>query len=547
MRTRLLAALTSALSALAPAASNADPRTLSAAEFLAEVASSGRVSGPAIVDDDIDLSSLSSATVPAGKAILFDRIHFRGRLSGTPTVRLRFQGGAICRIEAEGSTWPQAVELQSVTIGTARFREARLRSTWICFECTVCRANFEGARFADEASFTGTHFGVSVGAELCADAGPRTCGAANFAETSFAALTRFDRAQFQTRASIDGAEFRDSARFPRITAPHGISAIGTRFRRDAEFRDCTLTDASFGPDSRASDHTTVEATEFGARADFRGCRFDGTTHFDAAVFTGDALFARARFAGPKASLLGVLAAKSIDFRAAILFDPIALALDATAADAIQIDWDVAGSSILRALPALPLDQWGPTLDALSRRLGEHGDARAALRVAYEAKRARRGHRCVEDSLVGCAAAEAEWWLWTWPTRNGSDLTWPLTALAVLWVATALAGLLRGRILAMPEEQPVAGTSYKCVKMAELPEGSSFPIGVSRVQRAIGFATRLVLKYGSPRLRMTAPETPAGLVLMNLALLFVWLLGWGMIAAMAAVIASSFPGLHAIVP
>jgi hypothetical protein len=551
MRTRLLTALTSALWALSPDASNADQRTLSAEEFYAEVASSGRVIGPATVDDDIDLGSLSSAAVPAGKAILFDKVYFRGRLIGVPTVRLRFQGGTMCRIEAEGRAWPEAVELQNVTIGAARFREARLGGTWTCFECTICRANFEEARFSDEASFIGTRFGVSVAAELCGDAGPRTCGTANFAEASFAALARFDRTEFQTRLSIDGAEFRDIARFPRLMAPNGLSAIGTRFRRDAEFRDCTLTDASFGPDLLASQHTTVEATEFGARADFRGCHFDGTTSFDATVFTGDALYGRARFAGPKASLLGVLPAKSIDFRAAILSDQTELALDATAADAIRIDWEVGGSSMLRALRTLSSDQRAPTLDALSRRLREQGDERAALRVAYEAKQARRSHRCSEDSLMGCVAADAEWWLWTWPTRNGSDVTWPLAASAILWAATVLAGLPRGRILAIPEdrseEQSVAGASYRCMETAALPEGSSCPVGLGRVERAIGFATRLVLKFGSPRLRMVAPETPAGLVLANSALLFVWLLGWGLMAVVAAVIASSFPGLRAIVP
>lgn len=548
---RLLASLTGALCVLAAAASNADQRILSAAELFAEVARSGGVTGPATVSDDIDLGKLGSTAVSVGKAIVFDKVQFRGRLVGAPTARLRFQDSTICRIEAEGTSWPQAMELQNVVIGTARLRAARFGEAWSCYECSICRASFEETRFANEASFIGTRFGVPVSAEQCGDAVPRTCGVANFAEATFANLARFDRTVFQTRLSLDGAEFQDTARFPRTTATSGFSAIGTRFRKDAEFRDCTLGDASFGPAPRAAGQTTVEATEFNARADFRGCRFDGVTSFDAAVFAGDALFSRARFEGRTVSLLGALPAKSIDLRAAVLSGKTELLLDATAADTIRIDWDVGGASMMRALSDLPADQRAPTLEALSRRFREQGDERVALRVAYEAKQARRSHRCSDDSLTGCAAAEAEWWLWTWPTRNGSDVTWPLAALGLLWASIVFAGLPRGKILAMPkaasEEQSAGGASFRCVKMTDLPEGATCLVGVGRVGQAIGFATRLVLKFGAPGLRMVAPGTPAGTTATNLALLGVWLLGWGLIAVVAAVVASAFPGLRSIVP
>lgn len=551
MRSRLLVALTGAFCAVASGAASADQRTMSASDLSAEVARSGRVTGPVTVDDDVDLGTLGRAAGQAGKPVLLDKVHFRGRLTGVPIVPLRFQDGTICRLEAEGQAWPQPVEFRGVTIGVARLRDMRFGAAWTCLECTMCRASFEEARFAGEATFTGTRFGLADGLELCGDRVARTCGSVNFAETSFAAIARFDRSEFHGPLSIDGADFRESARFPHVRAPNGFSAIGTRFRQDAEFRDCALTDVSFGPAVGAAERTTVEATEFAARADFRGCRFDGTTSFDGAVFAGDALFGRARFESAKVSLLGVLPAKSIDFRAAILSDRLELALDATAADAIRIDWDAGGSSMLRALREASAEQRAPTLDALSRRLREQGDERAALRVAYEAKQVRRANRCSEDSVLGCAAADAEWWMWTWPTKNGSDATWPLATLAGLWLAAVLAGLRPGRIVVVPEgradESSAAGTSYRCLEAVTLPDGSSCAIRMARLGQAIGFATRLVFKWGPSRLRMIAPETPAGSVLANSVLLLVWLLSWSMLAVVAAVVAASFPGLRAIVP
>jgi hypothetical protein len=551
MRIQFRVTLIFALCALAPSAFAIDTRVLSAADVVAEIAATGRIEGPATVEDDLDLGRLSEAAGKSPGGMVFNDVRFRGRLTGAPSVHLRIQGGSVCRIEADGLAWPQAVDIRGATIGAARFRSARMRGAWSCFECALCRTNFEEVQFADEASFTGTRFGAATDPDLCRESAPAACGTANFAEASFAATARFDRAAFQSRASFDGAEFRDAARFARASATQGMSAIGTRFRRDAEFRDCVLTDAYFGPDTRASGQTTFEATEFTARADFRGCRFAGTTHFDAAVFAGDALFTRARFTGPDLSFLGVLAAHAIDLRAAGLSDPTArLALDATAADAIRLDWDSAGDAILRALPGLPAEQRVSTLDALSRTLDSQGETRAGLRVAFAAKQARRDQQasiCGDDSVAGCAAGEAEWWLWTWPTRNGSDLAWPLAALGLLWGMAALVGLPRGRVLAVPGEPADGGAAYRCVTAGSMPDGTWCPTGLQRAEMAIGFATRLVFKLGPTQLRMAAPTGGTGVAATNLALRLAWVLGWALLGLVAAVIAAAFPGLRAILP
>ncbi len=399
---------------------------LNAADVVAEIAATGRIDGPATVDDDLDLGRLSEVAGKTPGGMVFNDVRFRGRLTGAPSVRLRIQGGSVCRIEADGLAWPQAVDIRGATIGAARFRSARMRGSWTCFECAICRTNFEEVQFAVEASFTGTRFGAPIDADLCREATAAAAGTTNFAEASFAATARFDRAAFQTPASFDGAEFRDTARFARATATQGLSAIGTRFRRDAEFRDCVLNNAYFGPDTRASGQTTFEATEFAARADFRGCRFAGATHFDAAVFAGDALFTRARFTGPDLSFLGTLAAHAIDLRAATLSNPAArLALDATAADAIRLDWDSAGDAILRALPALPAEQ-----RALQRsmRCPAHSTAKAKHAPDFASRSRPNGHGAISRPASAATTASpgvrpARPSGGYGPGRRGTAVTW----------------------------------------------------------------------------------------------------------------------------
>ena len=409
MRIQLRVALIFALCALAPSAFAIDTRVLSAADVVAEIAATGRIEGPTTVEDDLDLGRLSEAAGKSPGGMVFNDVRFRGRLTGAPSVHLRIQGGSVCRIEADGLAWPRSVDIRGATIGAARLPIRR--------GC-VARGRVSSARSAGPTSrrCNSPTRPVSPVHVRCCDrtrAVPQV-GATCLRHRQLRRGVVCCHCAVRSRRvvdSFDGAESRDAARFARASATQGMSAIGTRFRRDAEFRDCVLTDAYFGPDTRASGQTTFEATEFTARADFRGCRFAGTTHFDAAVFAGDALFTRARFTGPDLSFLGVLAAHAIDLRAAGLSDPTArLALDATAADAIRLDWDSAGDAILRALPGLPAEQRVSTLDALSRTLDSQGETRAGLRVAFAAKQARRDQQasiCGDDSVAGCAAGEAE--------------------------------------------------------------------------------------------------------------------------------------------
>lgn len=250
----------------AAAAEVGSPRKLSAGEVLTEAKQNGLVVGPAIVDEDLDLGRLVGPT--EGAAVVFQNVNFRGRLAGAPKVPLSVVEGSICALEAERSEWSQPADFRAVKFGTARFREARLSAAWTCLECTICRAGFQGTRFGSEATFIRTQFGQPGAEDICRERAPRTCAPTDFAEATFASAARFDHTTFRTAASFDSADFAQGARFPRTSASASLSFIGTRFRHDAEFRDCRLASVYFGPDGGSTTATTNEATEFATRADF---------------------------------------------------------------------------------------------------------------------------------------------------------------------------------------------------------------------------------------------------------------------------------------
>jgi len=405
----------------AAAAEVGSPRKLSAGEVLTEAKQNGLVVGPAIVDEDLDLGRLVGPT--EGAAVVFQNVNFRGRLAGAPKVPLSVVEGSICALEAERSEWSQPADFRAVKFGTARFREARLSAAWTCLECTICRAGFQGTRFGSEATFIRTQFGQPGAEDICRERAPRTCAPTDFAEATFASAARFDHTTFRTAASFDSADFAQGARFPRTSASASLSFIGTRFRHDAEFRDCRLASVYFGPDGGSTTATTNEATEFATRADFRGCVFTGIVSFNGATLGGDALFARAVAAGPTFSLLDTSSARALDLRGLVLSNPGAkLRLDAIAADAVRLDWDELGPAVLRAQGDLTPDQRASMLEALERRLSGQGDGEAARKVGFESKKERRAHRplCEGEQPGACLVGEAEWWLWTLPTRNGSD-------------------------------------------------------------------------------------------------------------------------------
>jgi hypothetical protein len=338
------------------------------------------------------------------------------------------------------------------------------------------------------------------------------------------------------------------ARFPRLTATAPLDFIGVRFRGDVEFRDCRLERVDFGA-AAGSSGGSHEASEFGARADFRGCTFGGLLRFDNSVLTGDALFSRASIAGDVASFRGVLGAHSLDLRGLTLKSQQArIVLDATAADLVRLDWQTLGPSVLRGAQELPASERLPMLEGLEQRLEQQGDARAARQVEFEAARERRlqGNSGCDDGLGACIASEAEWLLWTYPTHNGGDPTFLFAALIFLWCGITAASLPRGRLLvADAREVKPAAPIYACVPRVEGMKGAYRRPETNRLQGASAFATALVLKLGACPLRWARPASRGWIILCAGALRGAWLFAWVLLLLIGKVLLASFPGLDFI--
>lgn len=530
---------------------------LTVSQVLQRAEETGIVKGPVEVREDLDLSRLRAPKSAGAEApIVFEQVRFRGRLKGVPRHALRFNRGAICEIVGEGNAWSKAVTLSEETaVARMSFGAARLRAPFACFSCRICRSDFDAAQFDGEATFTGSSFGDKAGSEVCLRHPPAACSAAGFADALFVTAARFDRAVFHEGAVFDGAEFRGGARFPRAEAAKALSFVGTRIAGPSEFRDCRLAAVYFGPDQGPA-RTSHEVSQFSSQADFRGCRFSGKVRFDDAVFLGEALFSRTTFQDKSVSFRGAVGSRSIDLRAVRLTHPQAqLVLDAVAADSVRLDWDQVGGAVRHGAAELDrhsdrtqagasfrADEQIAMFEALSRRLESLGALRAAREVTFEAQETRRIHRTgwCDKGIGACLAAEAEWWLWILPTRNGGDPTALFAALAALWVVVAAVAMVAARILVLPRgasAEPIA--AYALVERAP---GAYHPGGLARIGEAMALALRLVFKLGAPQARFAAPEADGARRTARVALWMAWLLSWALLAACAAVLAASFPGL-----
>lgn len=530
-------------STAAAAEGSAPTRTLSAKQLVDEVRFKGSVAGPAVIEGDVDLSLLEPPKSRSSGPVTFTEVTFRGWLSGTPRHPLLITGGSVCAIAAgaKGGEWPYGITLQNVGVAHLLFGHQRVNGDFTCLGCSVCNAAFEETHFRDDATFTGTHFSVPV-PDACVRPVLAPCMAADFSETTFETIARFDHANFAAGASFHGAEFRGGARFPSVTSALPIDFIGARIRGDAEFRGCQLEGGIVFGYERP---TTYEATAFASMADFRGCTFNGPVRFDDTAFLGETRLARVDARSATVSFRGVLASHPIDLRGMTLTgDTSRVLLDAPAAEAVRLDWSKLRTAILRGAQAD--ERAAAMLQALASRLETDGALRAAREVRFEAELESRAVRPCGDSWGACAASEAEWWLWKRPTRNGIDPTFVLAAIALLWSTSVIVVVQRGRAVVLPrikkDEAPPIYEPYRPTSPAASPPGSHCPVGVGRVIEALRFATALVLKLGSPRVRSVAPASPTRAAILGVALKGVWLLAWVLLAAFVGVVATSFPGL-----
>lgn len=513
---------------------------LTASQARDEVRSTGHIIGPAVIDEDVDLSQFRAQKGAMTSPILFSDVEFRGSVKGVPNRPLKFVGGSICSLQyPRGVPWRHAIEMIQVEIGAIHAAQSVHEGDFSCIRCRICSVTFERARFGGDATFTGTEFGERPDREICVIRTPTSCPFVTFSGATFVGAGRFDAATFHTRTNFHGAIFEKQARFPEVEADRSINFIGVRAKGRAEFRGCRLTGASFGQTEDA--HSSDEVTEFGAQADFRRCVFTGNTIFDQTVFDGDALFLRAVVSGSGLSFRGAYASRTLDLTG-IRFEHNrgGLTLDANAADSVRLDWDAVGPRVLRGEEILPVQDRARMLRALSRRLNSLGAPVQARVVGFEARREERTERettCEGKSSGECLAKEAEWWLWTLPTRNGTDPSNAIVALALLWMLAALLAGTWGQIVVLPRAAlRDAGPVYEAITADEVPRNARWPSGLARLRAAAGFASALVLKLGARRARLSAPK--ATFVLWTL-----WVISWGLLAGVAAVLAASFPGLR----
>jgi hypothetical protein len=534
-------------------------RTWRARDVVAAVRRTGQLIGPAVVDEDLDLSTLLPPRSVG--AIYLEDVQFRGRLHGTPPAPLKIVGGSICSLSpGPGDRWPNVVDLRSVDVARLRFPRAQFANAFSCLECRVCRAVFNEARFEADATFIETTFGASPPDGICAVRIALSCDRpefrANFSDGAFALAARFDRVRFVGGASFDGVQFAASARFPAVVAEHPLSFIGARIGGDAEFRGGRFAGLRFGLEEGRS----YERSEFSARADFRDTTFTGSVHFDDTAFRGEATFRRARVEAEVVSFRGAVASKTVDLRGLQFAHACArLLLDPAGADAVLVDWGDQGDAIRRGFDAAtpgraaiasvarrdasPSAGGDPatTLRVLSAHLKE-SDQRAARQVAFEAQRWHRASAPCREGWVECRAGDLEWWLWMVPTHNGSDPGLPLTVLAVLWVVALVTALARGPVPLTPRARRARPPVWAPESCETAARRRSYASWLARAGEAVSLATALVLKVGSPGSRCVAPASRTALHALTVLLGATALLSWVALGALAAVIAAGFPGL-----
>jgi uncharacterized protein YjbI with pentapeptide repeats len=512
-------------------------RTWSAKEVVSEVARTGQLSS-AEVDDDLDLSRLDP---PADKGrIKFSQVTLRGRLLGTPRYPLVIEQSSVCTLgpSSEGAIW-QDVQLHWVSIARVQLDRAHLGGQFSCVNCILCRADFVGSTFDQDASFVETtRVGANEAAGACVRRRPVTCAPADFTDAIFRSTARFDGVEFVAGARFEDTEFQASARFPRAFSGQPIRFVGARMRGDADFRDCRLAGLEFGLETPGS----YESSSFAARADFRDCTFSGPVRFDNAEFRGDTTFARARLQSEILSFRGVLASKPLDLRELAVEPRTKLLLDAMGADTLRVSWGALGPAVLRGARDMAEAPRVAMLDALSSRLAADGSPRAARVVAFESERCHRPEKCGER-WGSCLLGEAQWWLWTLPTQNGSDPTVVLVALFLLWAAVVLAAAWPGNLV-LP--RPVGRASNDPVYLPHARNHAATSIQTGRVTEAVLFATRLVFKLGKTRARWMVPERESRAKVAAAALRTVWWAGWALMGVAAGVLATSFPGLASFV-
>ena len=205
------------------------------------------------------------------------------------------------------------------TLGQVSFNQAHFTAD----------ANFIGVMFTGDARFDNAQF----------------TGDARFDNAQFAGAAWFDSAQFTGDAWFDNAQFTGDARFDSAQFAGAASFVNAQFAEETLFYRAQFTgEASF------------VSAQFTGEASFYSAQFTGHALFFMAQFTGDALFARAQFTGharfdevrfEKATLLGPLAAGSVNLDWAVFGRPVVIEATATAISCHEATWSAGVTMRLR--------------------------------------------------------------------------------------------------------------------------------------------------------------------------------------------------------
>lgn len=496
------------------------------------------------VNEPIDLGKLHT-----GHAVTFTDVRFCGGLLGPAAAPVTVEGGEISTIKTERQMWVEPVLLQRTQIGHILLGDAVL-DQFGCADCGIRYASFPRTRFKKGANFSNTRLGQNKrSGDATAERPP--CGLSSdearlvtFREAIFEGPAYFDHAvidvelalnETRVRPNFGSAVFQQVAQFSDVKGS-SIYFGGATFRGPAVFARCDLTNVQFGKDR--------ESATFDATVDFSGCTLRSGASFRNVIFLADAWFAHAQLFG-RADFGGVLPSRSLDLRGAkakpdTLTDA-EIILGAASAEAARFAWDDLGPAI--KLGTTDVD----AIEALSRNLAAHDEPQAALALSYQAKTVRRAER-KDQPLADRLGHEAEWWLWTWPTANGSQPLRPIGLLLAISGVMLLIAWSTGCFAVFDSPAADLPRIYAPITFANAATcGGTVVPRAGRGLVAVAFTAALMLKLEPLRCRWVRPPDRHLAFAVAVGLWIAWLMGWALLSLAAASVVAGHPTLKTLLP
>lgn len=488
----------------------------------------------------VDLAELdaqpASANQPAGPYFI-EEVIFRGPVRGAAPGDLHIQDTDFADLAVPRTVWRHALRFERVRFnGLVDFRYARFEGPWECVHCA----------FSDDVMFTDAVFSASfrlIAASLQADT------SANFSGARFSRETSFEETQFPNRTLFQNALFEADASFVKTSGPLMIF-IGAQLRGDAEFRSCDFVEARFGLPRDGAGNTDDArpvdlVTAFEGFTDFRRCKI-GKAVFNDVFMSGPVNFGGAAIGADGLWLVGATGGDNpFDLRSASFAGPINL--EEAILPGLLVQWNDVRQGLAQAGTNARI------YHQLARFFRDNGKSLDALRAEYEAKRLE--WKTWPGKSQDTVAAFAEWWLWTWPTRNGTSILRVLGIAAAIWLIVGASLLpIRRRLVFLPsnetgsKNQAPSSKPWNPLNTAQLPASANLRGGaISGALRAFFFAFVLLFKLSPWKIRYVGTSYDGSPSSLSIYLFFIWLLGFGLVGIAALTIANLSPPLRTFMP